>query len=128
VGDPEGDARVVDRLFVESAVLEERRLDSQRYRLLDCARVIPLSPVIIKRSMHLRAELGVSGQDAAVFASILEDLASHSGTASCFVTRSSKDFGEPDIVNQLEQLGCRSLFSFESALNYTRSRIENRAR
>jgi len=65
----------------------------------------------------------LSPQDSIVYASIVKHLTTISTPMSCFITKNSKDFVNPKIVNELASYHCRLFTKFQNALGYLTSKI-----
>ncbi|HZZ43383.1 MAG TPA: hypothetical protein VFE58_10640 [Tepidisphaeraceae bacterium] len=98
---------------------EMNALETTLERILSIARRIDLtSPVFADARIHER-ELGLSPQDAIVYASILADLSiTPASDEKCFVSRNAKDFDDPAITARLKTMNCRYISRFEDALAY----------
>lgn len=109
-------------LLTESAVEEYARLDQVRSRLLRTARNIPLETDILSSAAHHQSRHDLSPQDAIVYASVMMDLGNGSQAPSCFLNRNTRDFDDPDIVQELLTRNCKLLPRFDSGLEYIRGR------
>lgn len=105
-------------LLMKSGDEEIQRFVETRSRLVELATIIPLDQRILMRVPTVRANHGLSQQDAVIFASVLEHLEGSSGQISCFVTRNAHDFSDPDIETVLRNLGCKLLFRFQDGVGY----------
>jgi predicted nucleic acid-binding protein len=105
-------------LLVDSAEEDMVRLESVRSRLIACADLVSLEASVLSRTAMLRTRHGLSAQDAVVYASILTHLES-SAQPGCFITRDS-DFDDPDIKQELKDLSCKLLTSFDIGLQFLR--------
>lgn len=103
-------------ILTESADWERAGLRQAIAGLLESAGVMPLNAEILVQANSLQDELGLSGQDALVFASVMTHLRRTQPTESCFLSRNSKDFDDPDIRERLQLFGCRYFASFDQAL------------
>lgn len=108
------------RALIESIEEHYRRLTSVIARILAVAQVIPLHDSTVQLAIDKESILGLEPADAAVYASILEDL-SHDGEAKLFLNRNSKDFSIPDIEAELSTYQCRMIPSFVHGLSYINS-------
>jgi hypothetical protein len=70
--------------------------------------------------MEYESTHGLEPADAAVYASIIEDLPGRQGL-KCFLNRNSKDFDIPDIENELMQHKCKMIPSFKHGVGYIHS-------
>lgn len=120
--------REVTTLLVESGEEERRRLETVLGEIYEIATLIPLDEGVAREAQRQQANRGLGPQDALVYASILGHL--HGSGASdpaaeqrgCFVTR-DRDFADEDVRADLEELGCKLLFKYDTALGYVRSRL-----
>ena len=111
------------RVLLSSIEEEKDRLDETLERLLQTAEVIPIGLNTIRAATTLQKTRSLSPQDAIVYASILDHLASASEHIRCFVTRNSRDFRNLDIENELAAHACQLLTRFVDGLGYVRSRL-----
>lgn len=108
----------VTSLMVRSADDEKERLDRTLQRLFNLSHVIPLDSKILSSASTCRASQGLSPQDPIVYASVLDHVQVRSREQSCFITRNTHDFGDPDIIETLSKHNCRLLFSFRDGFRY----------
>ena len=110
-------------ILLRSGEEEKSRLDETLERLLRTAEVIPIGLNTIRAATILQKTRNLSPQDAIVYASILDHMASASEQIRCFVTRNSRDFRNLDIENELAAHACQLLTRFADGLGYVRSRL-----
>jgi hypothetical protein len=110
-------------ILVRSAEHEREGLQDAIAGMLNTAAVIPLDSTILSSAGELQASLGMSGQDAIVLASVLGHLQDNSPTESCFLSRNSRDFDDPDVRDRLDQFGCQYFAQFDKALQFIRGRL-----
>ena len=116
--------RKITGLLVASGEEERRALRSVIDRMLAAATTIPLTATVIREAAALENTRGLPPQDALVYASVLSHLrGSFALGPHCFVTRNPADFDDPDVANDLEDLGCKILFRFSDGLGYVRSQL-----
>jgi hypothetical protein len=118
-----GDFAGLVSILIESAEREREGLQDAISGLLNTAAVVPLDSTILSSASHLQAALGMSGQDAIVLASVLRHLQDNSTAESCFLSRNSRDFDDPDVRDRLDRLGCRYFAQFDHALSFIRTRL-----
>lgn len=111
------------KVLLTSGEEEKRRLDDILERILQIVEVIPLGLSTIRAATTFQKRHSLSPQDAIVYASVLEHLASAPVSPRCFITRNSKDFLNPDIEGELATCDCRLLTQFDNGLGYVRSRL-----
>ncbi|HEY6339875.1 MAG TPA: hypothetical protein VIY49_00155 [Bryobacteraceae bacterium] len=110
-------------ILIRSAERERESLQHAIAGLLNTAAVIPLDSTILSSASELQAGLGMSGQDAIVLASVLGHLNDNSPAESCFLSRNSRDFDDPDVRDRLDRFGCRYFAQFDQALQFIRARL-----
>ncbi len=115
--------RAIINLLVQSGSEERQRLTRLRERLLDITEIVPIGKDILASAQAHEMQHGLSPQDAIVFASTLWRLSQSNSHSNCFINRNTKDFGDPDIKDVLDQYDCRILFKFSDGLNYVQSQI-----
>jgi predicted nucleic acid-binding protein len=122
------EVRKVTTLLVESAEEERRRLETILGEIYETAALIPLGKDVAREAQGQQSSRGLGPQDALVYASILAHMQGSvvsNPTAEqrgCFVTR-DRDFADEDVRADLEGLGCKLLFKFDTALRYVRSHL-----
>ena len=110
-------------LLFRSGEEEKLRLEETLERLLQTAEVVPIGLNTIRAATTLQKTRNLSPQDAIVYASILDHLASAPDQLRCFVTKDSKDFRNLDIESELATYACQLLPRFVDGLRYVRSRL-----
>ena len=105
-------------LLIDSADEEAKQLETVRSRLLKVAEVIPLeAPILIAATQYQRAH-GFSPQDALVYAAVLLHLKQYCAPQSCFLNRNSRDFDDPDVVEELNRYNCKLLPRFDTGYQF----------
>jgi PIN domain len=110
-------------LLIQSIEGEKRILRQTIDKILSAAEVIPLEQNILAAAVEFESSLNLSPQDSVVYASIVSHLSTSSLEEKCFLNRNSRDFDTPDIVEALDNYGCKMLFSFNIGYNYIQSQI-----
>jgi hypothetical protein len=110
-------------VFIRSAKQERDGLQRAISGLLKTAKIMPLDAEILISAGGLQVTLAMSGQDAIVLASVLRHLQATIPNESCFLSRNSRDFDDPDVREKLDQFGCRYFAEFDNALQYIRTRV-----
>lgn len=105
-------------LLIDSADEEAKHLETVRSRLLNVVEVIPLDASILTAATQHQGDHGFSPQDALVYASVLLHLKQDHVVQSCFLNRNSRDFDDPDIVEELNQYLCKLLPRFDSGYQF----------
>lgn len=117
------DFGAVVSMLLRSAEREREGLQSAIAALLDAAVVVPLDAAVLRFSSELRVALDISGQDAIVLASVLGHVQANFPAESCFLSRNSKDFDDPEVRDRLSRFGCRYFAQFDQALEFIRGRL-----
>jgi len=104
-------------LLLQVGEVEQNEARTLISRLLKLATLIDLDTTILQDALSVQESLSLGPQDAVVFASIMSKVDAD-GAPSCFITKNSKDFSDPVIVDQFEQRSCKLFFDFERAFNY----------
>ncbi len=104
--------------LLESGEQEKQRLEAILARLLQMSNVIPTTAPVLANALRAEQALGLSPQDALVYASVLVDLDGMGDDAKCFINRNRKDFANPDIYAALAQHNCRLSTTFRGGLGY----------
>ena len=73
-----------------------------------------------------QTSLDLSPPDSIVYASVLHHLSTTTPAKSCFLNRNSKDFDDPDIVDELDGYNCKMLPRFDSGHKYIQSQIRGK--
>lgn len=108
----------VSDLLLKSQEDEKQRLQETILKLINVADIVPLTVDIISRANEYQIKHQFSPQDSLVYASVINHLKSSALKKKCFMNRNSKDFDEPDIVNELEELDCKILFQFSHGYDF----------
>lgn len=114
-------------LLIESANEEAKRLEGVRERLLRTCEIIALETSTLISAARYQIDHDLSPQDALVYASVLSHLTTSASPGSCFLNRNSKDFDDPDIVDELKRHGCTLIPRFDDGLEYVRSHMRGGA-
>ncbi len=110
-------------LLIDSADEETKRLEEVRSRLLKAAEVISLDTQTLTAATQYQRLHDLSPQDAIVYAAVLSHLKQHGTSQSCFLNRNSKDFDDPDLVEELSVYNCKLLTQFDTGYEFIRSRL-----
>ena len=111
-------SRDITALLVRSGEEEKGRLDATLGQLLEHCEIIPIGSNTLRAAIAFQESYGLQPQDSIVFASISDHLCSALAGPKCFLNRDSKDFLNPDIVQQLTDHDCRLITSFADGLGY----------
>lgn len=110
--------RDLSSLLVQSNEEEKERFDSYRQRILKIARVIPLTVKIIKAAANYENAYDLTPQDAHVYASVIFHLRKKLSADNCFLNRNTRDFDNPDIVDELEKNNCKMIPRFDDGYKF----------
>ena len=105
-------------LLIDSADEEAKRLEEIRTRLLKASEIIPLETLTLTDAIQHQRIHGLSPQDAIVYAAVLSHLQQHLTVQSCFLNRNSKDFDDPDLVEELNVHNCKLLARFDTGYQF----------
>lgn len=112
--------------IVQSIEDEQNRLNDLFRNELDSIELVQMDADLIKLSLDCQSSVGLSSQDAIVFASVIKHLEQlPKDDLKCFITKNSKDFRDPDIEDQLAASSCKLLFNFDAGLGYMKSKISS---
>ena len=103
---------------------ESKRFDVYRRRLLSVSEIIPLTIQVLSNAISAETALNLSGQDALVYASIMDHIRQSGKLISCFLNKNTKDFDAPDIVSELAGYNCRLIPQFNDGLSYIVNHLE----
>jgi hypothetical protein len=111
--------------LIDSAQADRERLEATVSNILSSATLIPVTPDIVTLALSYETELGLSAQDATVYASVLQHLTSAGQELidRLFVTTNANDFAVPNIEDELARHNCKLLTRFDAAEGYVRSRL-----
>jgi predicted nucleic acid-binding protein len=121
------EAEQVVALLIDSSNEQWRQLETVRQRLLQLATLLPLDSAALERASGLQNRHDLGPEDACVLASVLAHLEKTNPATACFLNRDSKDFADPDIVEELQRLKCKLIPSFDDGLAFVRSRIRRQS-
>ena len=113
----------IANLLVQSNEQERQRFVQYRERLLRSAEVIALTADILTEAAASEAPYDLKPQDALVYASVITHLRQHQPLTACFLNRNTKDFDNPDIVDELNQFNCRMIPRFDHGYDFIRSQL-----
>lgn len=119
------DSIYVTRSLINSIEEEKNRLDRTLREILACADVIPIDRDTIRRAIRSQNRKGLIPQDSIVYASVLGHARSHAKDGKCFLNKNSRDFLNPDIVNELLQYNCRLITKFSDGLDYVNNLLSH---
>ena len=91
-------------------------LESTIRELLVTAQVLQLTRDVFEQALEVQRTLGLSPQDAIIYASVLQDLRTNPVAEALFVSRNYKDFSDPEILVELGALNCEYKDSYADAI------------
>jgi predicted nucleic acid-binding protein len=112
-------------LLVQSNEEEQQRFVHYRERLLQSAEIIALTADILTEAAVSEAPYDLKPQDALVYASVITHLRQHQPQIACFLNRNTKDFDNPDIVDELNRFNCRVIPRFDHGYGFIRSQLSS---
>jgi len=110
-------------LLVQSNDEEKARLEQYRQRLLAITTIIALTSAILVNGSQYEKQYSLSPQDAIVYASVMDHLRQEPQIMSCFLNKNTKDFDNPDIVDELEKIEGKMIPRFDQGYEYIRTRV-----
>jgi hypothetical protein len=108
---------------VRSNEEEKQRFIRYRERLLNIAEIIPLTLDILREAATYESPYDLTPQDALVYASVIVHLHQNHPPVSCFLNRNSKDFDNPDIVDELDRNNCKMIPRFDHGYGFIQARL-----
>lgn len=111
-------------LLIQSNEEEVQRFWRFRDRLIDVAEIVPLDAAILKAASTYEAPYSLQPQDALVYATVISHLRNNTSSTSCFLNRNSKDFDNPDIVDELVKFNCTMIPRFDHGLGFIQARVQ----
>jgi predicted nucleic acid-binding protein len=113
----------IARLLIRSNEEEKQRFIRYRDRLLGIAEIIPLTIDILREAATHESPYDLTPQDALVYTSVIAHLRQSRPPVSCFLNRNSKDFDNPDIVDELDRNNCKMIPRFDHGYGFIQARL-----
>lgn len=110
--------REITKALLVSGEDEKLRLDATTERVLGVATLIPIEGNTIRSAIEIQKSRRLEPQDSIVYASVLSDLPNRKDEPRCFVTKNSKDFANPDIIQELASYRCELITKFGAAYGF----------
>jgi predicted nucleic acid-binding protein len=110
-------------LLIRSNEDEKQRFIRYRDRLLSIAEIIPLTIDILREAAIHESPYDLTPQDALVYTSVISHLRQSKPPASCFLNRNSKDFDNPDIVDELDRNNCKMIPRFDHGYGFIQASL-----
>jgi predicted nucleic acid-binding protein len=118
------DSKAFVASLIDTAQTDRTRLETAVATVLRCGQVIPVTPAIVQVALLYETELGLSAQDATVYASVVRHVSrAERAEDKVFVTTNSNDFAVPNIEDELARSNCKLLTRFAAAEGFVRSRL-----
>ena len=117
-----GSIEDINRLLIRSNEEEQQRFVQYRDRLLKNAGIIELTTDILLDAATYEEPLDLRPQDAIIYASVISHLRREQPPIACFLNRNTKDFDNPDIVDELSKYNCRMIPRFDDGYGFIKSR------
>jgi predicted nucleic acid-binding protein len=112
-------------LLIQSNEEEVQRFLQFRDRFIGIAEIVPLDADILKVASSYEVPYGLRPQDAIVYTSVISHLQRNTPSAGCFLNRNSKDFDNPDIVDELAKFNCTMIPRFDHGLGFIQARVQS---
>lgn len=97
----------ITKALLVSGEEEKLRLDDAIRRTVNQCDLIPIDAEIVTDGIEIQIRHNLGPQDSIIYASVLSHLSNADRqVAKIFVTKNSKDFSNPDVVQELQNLGC----------------------
>ena len=113
----------LESLLLQSIEEERQRFNQTRSRLLSIAELIPLNAEILLEAASCEITHKLKPQDAIVDASVIHHLKDEQPQQSCFLNRNVRDFDDPDIIDELNQLHCRMISRFDHGFQFLQAQL-----
>lgn len=112
------------RTIIDVEIKEMDMLEKVLGRLLQVGETIDVTAAIFSDSIRYREEIGLSPQDAIIYASIIANVKQQLvEEEKVFVSRNWKDFDQEEIVEELKAFQCKFFSNFYNAMGYVNSRL-----
>jgi len=99
-------------------------LESTARRLLGVGESIEINRPIFEQAMKYQRHYDLSPQDSIIYSAVIDDLQQQTPKrVKCFISRNSKDFGDPDIKSELTSYNCRYIVEFKDGLSFIQSSL-----
>lgn len=108
----------ITKALLVSSEDEKLRLDAAIERVLAGAVLIPIEGNTVRSAIEIQKSRRLDPQDSIVYASVLSDLPGRKDEPSCFVTKNSRDFATPDIIQELARYRCELITDFGVAYGF----------
>jgi predicted nucleic acid-binding protein len=119
-----GSIQDISSLLIQSNEEERQRFNLYRARLLKVGEIVPLTIEILNAAFKYEAIYDLTPQDALVYASVIHHLQQLPSAKSCFLNRNSRDFDNPDIVDELDKSDCIMIPRFDDGFRFIQTRLK----
>lgn len=110
-------------LLVQSNEEDYQRFALYRDRLFRTAEIIPLTLDVLTAAAVYEVPYDLKPQDALVYASVMAHLRQQQVSTSCFLNKNTKDFDNPDIVDELHGYQCRMIPRFDHGYSFVKTQL-----
>lgn len=83
---------------------------------------MPLTAGILQFAAACQTPFDLTPQDAIVYASVMTHLREQTPSKCCLLNRNSKDFDNPNIVDEFAKFDCKMIPRFDQGLSYIQTR------
>jgi predicted nucleic acid-binding protein len=115
----------IKSLIVQSSQEIGENFAKYRESLLKISEIIPLNADILLNAASAEYNYGLTPQDALVYVSVLKHLQENKPQQACFLNRNSKDFNDPDMLDELQSLNCKMFDKFDSGYKFLQSKLSS---
>lgn len=112
-------------LLIQSNEEEKQRFTQYRDRMLRVAEIVPLTLAILTTAAAYEVPFDLKPQDALVYASVINHLRQNQPANGCFLNKNTKDFDNPDIVDDLNHYHCRMIPSFDHGYRLVQAQLRS---
>jgi predicted nucleic acid-binding protein len=112
-------------LLVRSNEEEKQRFIHYRDRLLSIAKIIPLTINVLREAATHESPYDLTPQDALVYALVIAHLRQNKPPVSYFLNRNSKDFDNPDLVDELDKNNCKMIPRCDHGYDFIQVRLHS---
>ena len=111
-------------LIVESNQEIGENFAKYREYLVKIAEIIPLNADILLQAASAEENYKLKDpQDAFVYVSVLKHLQENKPQQACFLNRNSKDFNDPDMLDELQSLNCKMFGEFDGGYKFLQAKL-----
>lgn len=111
--------------LIQSVEHEKARLDDILEEMVVVAELVALEKTIFHEAIRYQDTVGLSPQDAIVYASVIAHLGASGKGPKCFLNKNAEDFADPDIIEELDTYGCQLITHFGEGFGIVRAHCAN---